>query len=126
VRPTVRMGSIAIAGAALGLTAFAACSNGSGGGSGSGNAAVTACYSQCDAQSTATGCQPGGLTNAQCRSLCDYVVPGLSADCQTKAQASYSCGATAQWACAQGGQIPIEQGSACSAQDAAFAPCFSD
>jgi hypothetical protein len=86
---------------------------------------TSACYGQCAAEQNATGCQPGGITQAQCQQLCDYLVPTLTADCQQKAKASWTCGASATWECGPGGNVPVEQGSVCGAQNTAYAQCSS-
>lgn len=102
-----------------------ACSSSSSGGGGGSSDVSSACYGQCDAQSKATNCGSGGLSLAECHQLCDDIIPRLSADCQQKAKASWSCGASATWQCAPGGNVPLEQATACEAQNQAYADCLS-
>jgi hypothetical protein len=109
----------------LAVTAIVACSSSSSSGGGASSDTGAACYGQCDAQSKATNCQAGGITDSQCHQLCDELIPRLTADCQAKAKAAWTCGSSTTWACAQGGNLPLEQGSACSAQNQAYAACSS-
>jgi hypothetical protein len=63
------------------------------------------------------------MTSPQCHALCDVIAVYLTPDCQQKAKASYTCGASATWACLMGGNFPVEQGGACNAENQAFAAC---
>jgi hypothetical protein len=102
-----------------------ACSSGSGNGGGAPSDVTSACYAQCSAEQNATGCQPGALTLDQCKQLCDAFIPGFTPDCQQKAKASWTCGASATWECGPGGNVPLEQGTACETQNQAYAQCSS-
>jgi hypothetical protein len=100
-----------------------ACSSSSSSGNSSSSEVSSACYGECAAEQKATGCQPGGITQTQCQQLCDYLIPSLTPDCEQKAKASWTCGASATWACGSGENVPVEQGNACDAQNAAYAQC---
>jgi hypothetical protein len=118
-------GSIASAIVAMGALLVVACSSSSNGGSGSSDDVVNSCDAQCDAQTAAKNCGTGGLSNADCKTLCSFIVPGLSADCRAKAKASYDCGAQQTWSCSAGSNLPqMDDRAACQAQVTAYAPCF--
>jgi hypothetical protein len=98
-----------------------ACSSSSNSNNNNSNDVTSACYAQCDQQAKATGCGSGGITDAQCHSICDAFIPSFSPDCQAKAKASWQCGASATWSCAMGGNFPQKTGTQCDAVDTAYA-----
>jgi hypothetical protein len=87
--------------------------------------ALEACEAHCEAEGDATGC----LTDQHpmvdsCKQGCGLIVPRLTDDCAAKAEAAYSCGLEAEWACADHSDIAEPVGVDCQAVLAAYATCF--
>ena len=88
--------------------------------------ALEACNAQCEAQGKATGCTTDPHANvATCKILCGGVVSALSQDCLETAIAEYSCGSSADWACAPHSDLPVLPAAKCQTELNAYAECVA-
>lgn len=88
--------------------------------------AESACMDACDQQGKATGCTAKLSSYVQsCKLVCQALVPQLSSDCKSKAEAVYSCQSKQTYKCQTGADIPLPEGVACVAEAVAYRPCFT-